>query len=49
MTTFVPRPPYTREELDRLYPKKLQLQLVQIVSPSPLCEDRDALRSSAAN
>ena len=33
MTTLVPRPPYTRDELDRLYPKKLNLQLVQIVSP----------------
>ena len=31
MTTFVPRPPYSREELDRLYPKNLNLQLVQIV------------------
>ena len=33
MTTLVPRPPYTQDELDRLYPKKLTLQLVQIVSP----------------
>jgi hypothetical protein len=31
MTTFVPRPPYSREELDRLYPKNLKLQSVQIV------------------
>ena len=31
MTTLVPRPPYTQEELDRLYPKKLKLQMVQIV------------------
>ena len=31
MTTLVPRPPYTQEELDRLYPKSLKLQLVQVV------------------
>ena len=33
MTTLVPRPSYTQDELDRLYPKKLKLQLVQIVCP----------------
>lgn len=32
MTTLVPRGPYSQEELDRLYPKELKLQLVQIVS-----------------
>lgn len=32
MTTLIPREPYSREELDGLYPKALQLQLVQIVS-----------------
>ncbi|MDI1487705.1 MAG: hypothetical protein OHK93_006976 [Ramalina farinacea] len=31
MTTLVPRGPYSQEELDRLYPKELKLQLVQIV------------------
>lgn len=31
MTTLTPRPPYTPDELDRLYPKTLQLRLVQIV------------------
>ena len=31
MTTLVPSPAYSKEELDRLYPKKLKLQLVQIV------------------
>ena len=31
MTTLVPRPPYTKDELDRLYPKQLKLHLVQIV------------------
>ncbi|KAM5435420.1 putative acid phosphatase [Microsporum canis] len=30
MTTLVPRPPYTNEELRQLYPKRLELQLVQI-------------------
>ncbi|KAF2845655.1 histidine acid phosphatase-like protein [Plenodomus tracheiphilus IPT5] len=30
MTTFVPRQPYTQAELDKLYPKELELQLVQI-------------------
>lgn len=32
MTTLVPRPPYSKEELDELYPQGLQLQLVQVVS-----------------
>lgn len=32
MTSLQPRAPYTPEELERLYPKGLQLQLVQIVS-----------------
>lgn len=32
MTTLVPRGPYTQEELDKLYPKGLELRLVQIVS-----------------
>lgn len=32
MTTLQPRPPYTQEELEKLYPKELQLQLVQVVS-----------------
>ncbi|KAI9675751.1 MAG: hypothetical protein M1817_001118 [Caeruleum heppii] len=31
MTTFVPLAPYTPEQLDRLYPKDLQLQLVQVL------------------
>ena len=31
MTTLVPRPPYTQEELARLYPNNLKLQLVQVV------------------
>ncbi|KAF1954784.1 phosphoglycerate mutase-like protein [Byssothecium circinans] len=31
MTTFVPRPPYTKEELSRLYPQELELQLVQVL------------------
>lgn len=38
MTTLVPRPPYTQDELDRLYPKNLKLQLVQIVRPALFCE-----------
>ena len=32
MTTLTPRSPYSKEELDRLYPKQLSLELVQIVS-----------------
>lgn len=32
MSTFVPRAPYTDEEIHRLYPKNLKLQLVQVVS-----------------
>ena len=36
MTTLIPREPYSPEELNRLYPKELQLQLVQVVSgPNP--------------
>ncbi|KAI0155075.1 histidine acid phosphatase [Hypoxylon sp. FL1284] len=31
MTTLVPRPPYTDEELRRLYPAGLELQLVQVL------------------
>ncbi|KAF2492043.1 phosphoglycerate mutase-like protein [Lophium mytilinum] len=31
MTTLVPREPYTEEELTRLYPKHLKLQLVQVL------------------
>ncbi|KAF2665590.1 phosphoglycerate mutase-like protein [Microthyrium microscopicum] len=31
MTTLVPREPYSEEELGKLYPKGLQLQLVQIL------------------
>lgn len=31
MSTFVPRPPYSEQELQRLYPKDLELQLVQII------------------
>ncbi|KAH7066669.1 histidine phosphatase superfamily [Paraphoma chrysanthemicola] len=31
MTTFVPRQFYSQEELDKLYPKELELQLVQIL------------------
>ena len=31
MTTLVPRPPYTQDELARLYPNTLKLQLVQVV------------------
>ena len=35
MTTLVPREPYSQDELDRLYPKQLKLQLVQVVSTTP--------------
>lgn len=31
MTTLVPRGPYSQEELDGLYPKNLELQLVQVI------------------
>lgn len=31
MTTLRPRPPYSAEQLQRLYPENLRLQLVQIV------------------
>lgn len=32
MTTLIPREAYSSEELQRLYPKGLKLQLVQVVS-----------------
>lgn len=32
MTTHIPRKSYTTAELAELYPKELELQLVQIVS-----------------
>lgn len=35
MTTLIPREPYSPEELERLYPKGLKLQLVQVVSLNP--------------
>ncbi|KAK2762266.1 hypothetical protein FQN54_001276 [Arachnomyces sp. PD_36] len=31
MTTLIPRDPYTKKELDLLYPKNLRLQLVQVL------------------
>jgi hypothetical protein len=31
MTTLVPRPPYTAEELQRLFPQELELQFVQVL------------------
>ncbi|KAF2642004.1 phosphoglycerate mutase-like protein [Massarina eburnea CBS 473.64] len=31
MTTFIPRQPYSKEELARLYPQELELQLVQVL------------------
>ncbi|KAL5114245.1 hypothetical protein ACEQ8H_007854 [Pleosporales sp. CAS-2024a] len=31
MTTFIPRQPYSQEEIDELYPKELELQLVQVL------------------
>jgi hypothetical protein len=32
MTTLIPRDPYTQDELARLYPAALKLELVQVVS-----------------
>lgn len=34
MTTLVPRGPYSKEELEKFYPKGLELQLVQVVGKS---------------
>ncbi|KAI0480579.1 phosphoglycerate mutase-like protein [Xylariaceae sp. FL0804] len=31
MTSLIPRPPYSQDELRRLYPKDLELQLVQVL------------------
>jgi acid phosphatase len=44
MTTLIPRQFYSQEELDKLYPKELELQLVQIVSAdnvTSLCATTD--------
>ncbi|KAL4977011.1 hypothetical protein BDW66DRAFT_44064 [Aspergillus desertorum] len=30
MTTLIPRGPYTQDEIEKLYPKELKLQLVQV-------------------
>jgi acid phosphatase len=38
MTTHLPRKAYTTEELAELYPKELELQLVQVVSHHVLPE-----------
>jgi acid phosphatase len=34
MASLRPRPPYSQEELEKLYPKNLELQLVQVVRDS---------------
>ena len=39
MTTLVPRPPYTQDEIDQLYPKRVKLQLVQVVRAPHPCRD----------
>jgi acid phosphatase len=31
MASFVPRKPYSQDELDKLYPKELELRLVQVL------------------
>ena len=31
MTSIVPAPPYTRDELNKLYPQGLELRLVQVL------------------
>ncbi|KAI9790928.1 MAG: hypothetical protein M1816_004689 [Peltula sp. TS41687] len=35
MSSLHARPPYSRDELERLYPKRLRLQLIQVVSHYP--------------
>lgn len=42
MSTLHARPAYTRDELERLYPKNLQLQLVQVVSTDADAKHRQA-------
>jgi hypothetical protein len=36
MTTLIPRQPYSQEEINKLYPRELKLQLVQVVSSTDL-------------
>lgn len=31
MTTLVPRPPYSKDEVNKLYPQGLELRLVQVL------------------
>jgi hypothetical protein len=38
MTTFIPRQFYSEEEIEKLYPKELELQLVQIVRVNHLTQ-----------
>jgi hypothetical protein len=38
MASLRPRPPYSEEELEKLYPKNLELQLVQVVCSSLLLD-----------
>ncbi|CBX94230.1 similar to histidine acid phosphatase [Plenodomus lingam JN3] len=49
MTTFVPRQPYTQEELDKLYPKELELQLVQIAREVQYLHDSKILALGHTN
>ncbi|KAJ4373284.1 hypothetical protein N0V83_003578 [Neocucurbitaria cava] len=52
MTTLIPRQFYSQEELDKLYPKELELQLVQITGLQPYwpyCNAARQLRSVILN
>ncbi|PGG95805.1 hypothetical protein AJ79_09865 [Helicocarpus griseus UAMH5409] len=51
MTTLVPREPYSKEELHKLYPENLQLQLVQVILRHdwPYCNSARRLAQIAAS
>jgi hypothetical protein len=43
MTTLTPREPYSQEEINKLYPKELKLQLVQVVRADLSLSERHPL------
>lgn len=49
MTTLTPREPYSQEEINKLYPKELKLQLVQVVRADLSLSERHPLERLPAN
>ncbi|THC94489.1 hypothetical protein EYZ11_006012 [Aspergillus tanneri] len=49
MTTLIPRDPYSKEELEKLYPRDLKLQLVQVFLRHGLVPSRRMIQMAASN